>query len=125
MTTAAKIVRVLFIENETFWQQKLREELEKQGKNSQFRITSAFFLSSARAIFSGRKDFDVIVVDDCLSDSGRNIDTLDIIQEIRRGFDGHMIACCLNSENGEMLVKAGCDEYVSKNCLSERLLNIT
>ena len=108
---------VLLVDQNPFWHEKLRETLCGQL----FEILSAYSDVQARQIFVDRPDIDFVAVDDCIA--GRELDSMELVAEIRRGFHGRIIACCSNCNNGDELVKAGCDAYTCKSHLGKELLS--
>jgi hypothetical protein len=107
---------VLLVDQNPFWHEKLCEALCGQP----FEILSAYSDVQARQIYVDRPDIDYIAVDDCIS--GRELDSMEFVVEIRRGFSGRIIACCSNCNNGDALVKVGCDAYTCKSHLGKELL---
>jgi DNA-binding response OmpR family regulator len=107
---------LLLVDRDAFWHQQLRVALQDHP----FEILGARDATEARRILVSRPDTDVVVLDDCIS--GAELDALELVVEIRRGFQGRMIACCTDCNNGAALMGAGCDEHVYKSKLAEHLL---
>jgi DNA-binding NtrC family response regulator len=112
-------MKILLVENDSYWLEHLKKEAPDGAV-----VLSARTLFQADFIFRHNSDIDVVVVDDCLSDP-ENVDTLPFVEEISRGgFPGVIIASCSNCNHGQMLVQAGCIDYVAKSRLPERLARI-
>ena len=106
---------LLLVDCQILWHEQLRKAL----KDHPFEILSAYDATGARWLFANYPHIDVVIVDDHIS---AELDTLELVVEIKRGFQGYMIACCSNCNNGDILVRAGCDQYVCKSHLGELLL---
>jgi len=109
------MLKVLFVDNEKFWHEQVDKICCKDVQ-----VLHAYDLATARRLFLEHHDIDVVVVDDCLT--GSEVDTLEFVQEIKRGFAGRVVAACSNCNNGELLVGAGCEKQIYKSAISEFLL---
>jgi hypothetical protein len=107
-------MKILYLEGERLWHDALRE-----GLGNGFCVLSAFTLNEARRLFVNHSDIDLVVVGEKIE---RELDTLEFVVEIRRGFSGTILAACTNCNNGQELIKAGCNSQSIKSHLAEAVV---
>lgn len=80
-------------------------------------LLSAFTIEGAKKLFEENTDIDAIVIDACVP--GEEINTIPLVREFRKEYNGPMIAISTNGDYQKQLVEAGCNE----RCLNKRQLH--
>lgn len=88
----------------------------KEALTGKVEITSAFTIQEAEDLFQKNSDFDAIIVDVCVS--GEELNTLPMVHELRKKYNGLMIVISKYGDYQKQLVDAGCDD----RCKNKRQL---
>lgn len=89
-------------------------------------ILWAYRLEQAEKLFEENPNPDIIVVDGCVDDHN-TLDSIPLIQKIRKTYKGPMIAASSSDNYRKVMVKAGCDLETWKenvNSLLKQVLGI-
>ncbi|MFH1454894.1 MAG: hypothetical protein ABIF22_01070 [bacterium] len=68
----------------------------------------------ARELFEVNKDIKIIIFDGCIKGPGKHPNTLSLVDDFRRTFNGHMISVSNRQDYRSMLFNAGCDYQCNK-----------
>lgn len=109
--------KVLIVEDRHDTHERLREALDGRVE-----IIPAFTIAQAGELFAQHPDISAVVMDACVP--GCDINTIPLVQEMRRTFAGPMIATSSSSLYQEQLMRAGCSHKAAKNDVPLVLLRI-
>lgn len=97
------------------------QNLFKDWLGEYMEILPAYTIQEAKELFAQNKDFDAIAIDGCVP--GIELNTIPLIQEIRKNFKGTMITTSSDPGYRKEMIAAGCnEECVNKWQLPEFLL---
>ncbi|KKQ34496.1 MAG: HD domain protein [Candidatus Nomurabacteria bacterium GW2011_GWB1_37_5] len=94
----------------------------KRILGDKYNVLQAYNLKEAAELFQNNPDVDLIVMDGCLSDKG--LDTLPLIEEIRKTFKGTMIASSSRVDYRATMVEKGCSYPMQKWEILEKIHQI-
>jgi CheY-like chemotaxis protein len=109
--------KILIVED-----RKELQEIFKKVLNGIYEIVSAHSIPEAEEMFVAHSDISIIAMDGCVP--GSILNTLPLVQKIRKTFTGDIVAMSTDSEYRVQLVKAGCNLECDKGNLGEFLLNM-
>ena len=73
------------------------------------KVSSALTLLQAEEMFASRKDWDLILVDGCVEDTNKELDTVPLVRKMRETFKGDMVAISGRPDFREALMNEGCN----------------
>ncbi len=109
--------KVLIVEDDIQTQNLLQKLL-----SGTVHIFSAFTIEEAEEFFKNNPDIDIVTMDGCVP--GENINTIPLIQLMRRSFKGPMVACSGNSDYQSILLDSGCNLKSEKKDLPKTILGL-
>ena len=115
--------KVLIIDDLKLFHQLTIDTLADELKAGKIQFLSAFTLEEGQKLFdANRSDIDLIAVDACVP--GDRPNSMELIRNIRKKFEGPIVAISSLSDYRELLMKAGCDYECKKTELFLEILEI-
>lgn len=109
--------RILIVDDDERIRRSLRQWFEADG----LVVVEAATNERARQHFTENPDFFAILMDGWLA---HNVDTCDLITEIRQTFIGHIIAMSTDTELLKRQMAAGCNHSISKELAPEFVIQL-
>jgi len=108
--------KILVVEDNDSWQSSWKRDLQE------FQLLVADSIKEAKELFSQNSDIDLIVMDACVPGDSPN--TMDLVREIRKVYQGPILANSSIFEYRKTLMSAGCDKECHKFDVVKKVLEI-
>ncbi|MBP6884275.1 MAG: hypothetical protein KBC17_00440 [Candidatus Pacebacteria bacterium] len=92
----------------------------KNIPENKIKVLWGYSLEKAQELFNTNPDIDVIIIDGCVNNF-KELDTLPLIEKIRRTYKGPMIAASRSDTYRKRMVAAGCDKETWKENVNNLL----